>query len=380
MFDFGKQSDSLKARSRTSGGTDMVSRQGTRAAKGREAEKKEKDLAFAVLVGKVETGNVLDVQVAGQLQTAQDGREIATALKSPECIVKLFDMKGNGANFEVARALADSLRVSHSLRTVDLSDNPFGPKGVQAIAKALVENESVTWLDVSMCHAGGHEQVHSAAARALGEMCKENLSVKTLDVGYNGFPGGDVVHIAKGLAGNTTLTSFDVGGNLLALADCQALCETLRRNRGLVHLDLRNTGLNEASLAIVLSALHTKKVAEQPAGLHGRAGSPPRRGAQPVKDGGEKDYNVTLRSLNISDNIFGFSGVISVQRLIRGNKFLTNLDVALNLFGVKGAAMVAEALRANHTLTALDLTGCHMGDSAKLIEEARGENLVRLEL
>ena len=31
--------------------------------------------------------------------------------------------------------------------------------------------------------------------------------MKTLDVGYNGFPGGDVVHIAKGLAGNTTLTS-----------------------------------------------------------------------------------------------------------------------------------------------------------------------------
>ena len=43
--------------------------------------------------------------------------------------------------------------------------------------------------------------------RRLQHRCKENLSVKTLDVGYNGFPGGDVVHIAKGLAGNTTLTS-----------------------------------------------------------------------------------------------------------------------------------------------------------------------------
>ena len=36
----------------------MVSRQGTRAAKGREAEKKEKDLAFAVLVGKVSLGEI----------------------------------------------------------------------------------------------------------------------------------------------------------------------------------------------------------------------------------------------------------------------------------------------------------------------------------
>jgi Ran GTPase-activating protein (RanGAP) involved in mRNA processing and transport len=80
-----------------------------------------------------------------------------------------------------------------------LSENELGSQGAEVIAEMLLNNSTITWLDLSdseLCEAG---------AAAIGRALRSNVSVVELALSGNALGNGGGERIAEGLAENRTL-------------------------------------------------------------------------------------------------------------------------------------------------------------------------------
>jgi hypothetical protein len=65
--------------------------------------------------------------------------------------------------------------------------------------------------------------------------------------------------------------------------------------------------------------------------------------------------NNKLEKLDLSKNLFGYSGIESLSKVLRVNKSIKSLNLYKNLFDVNGARRLSECLLDNNTLEILDI-------------------------
>ncbi|XP_069714615.1 leucine-rich repeat-containing protein 74A isoform X2 [Phaenicophaeus curvirostris] len=172
-------------------------------------------------------------------------KAIAIALVSNAAVTHL-ELEDNGILAEGAICIAEMLQWNSTLQELNISNNHLSTAGAEAIADLLLDNRSHLYaLQLSGNNFG------DKAASYLAEALKDNFKVKELDLSHNEFSekGGQL--LGEMIDINTTLEILDLSWNYLRRKGAVALCRGLRVNSALKILNLSWNGVgNEGALAL----------------------------------------------------------------------------------------------------------------------------------
>ncbi|GAB0190755.1 leucine-rich repeat-containing protein 74A [Grus japonensis] len=166
-------------------------------------------------------------------EKATQGSDTDLELEDPE---KAFaGITGTDLYLEACR-LMEVVPVSHFIQNlakpyINLNHHGLGPKGVKAIAIALV-NISNNHLD-------------TAGAAAIAGLLLDNMSyLHALQLSGNNFGEETAPFFAEALMGNVALKILNLSWNGIGNEGALALGEALKVNNVLVHLDISNNQIN----------------------------------------------------------------------------------------------------------------------------------------
>ena len=140
----------------------------------------------------------------------------------------------------------------------DLKRNSLGPKGMHAVARALIQNNYIT--ELLLCDNALQPEGSAYVAKLL----LENFNITKIDISENGFGSIGAHNMARVIKENNSLQSMNLSENLLKDRDANILAEALKRNSGLRHLNLsrnkfsEDAGLYLGKLYSVVSVNDTK--------------------------------------------------------------------------------------------------------------------------
>ncbi|XP_012528277.1 ran GTPase-activating protein 1 isoform X1 [Monomorium pharaonis] len=282
------------------------------------------------------------VSFAGQslvLDTANDALQVVEAIKACPCL-EYLDLEGNTLGTPAAEIIAEALKekgtplkralwkdmftgrlkteipkalehlgialctAGSQLTELDLSDNAFGPIGIQGLANLLASSPCYTLQQLKLNNNGLGISGGKMLAKAL-EKCHENSSKE-----------------GKPLA----LKVFIVGRNRLENEGAQALASVFEKLKTLEEVVMQQNGIYHVGITAIAQGLSA---------------------------------NPNLRVLNLNDNTIGLKGAKALAKVLPIFRGLEELNLGDCLLKTKGALALAEALEihGNHTsLRYLDLS------------------------
>lgn len=154
--------------------------------------------------------------------------------------------------------LFTSLRDPHlHLKTLDLGNNHLGDQAVKLLIECLVNRCTLEHLDLR------RNQIFHAA-RAVGELLRITTPLQSLNLSWNNIRGEPAQHLARCMMENLTLTHLDLSDNTLGSsgnADAE-LGACLATNKSLKHLDVSNNRIHAKSVLIYTHGLQQNAVLE----------------------------------------------------------------------------------------------------------------------
>ncbi|KAJ8607020.1 hypothetical protein CTAYLR_006257 [Chrysophaeum taylorii] len=150
------------------------------------------------------------------------GSQVARVLKRNRHLRKI-ELNENSLGPRTCLAFGVSLKLNSTLECLELESNPLAKdgadaSGVVALAKALETNTALTAISLWRCNVG-----HAAGAD-LAKALLDNDSITSLDVGNNGFYGSDLRIIADKLEANRQRAD-DIQREKAAVDVCETLPE-----------------------------------------------------------------------------------------------------------------------------------------------------------
>lgn len=287
-------------------------------------------------------GREVQVNIAspGRLE-GSDVALLVEAFRENPGVRRLSLRFGDGGAANLSRVL----RLSSTLRVLDVRDNRIGPPKVAHLAEALKQNRTLTALDLGMNCLG------EAGAARLAEALKVNGTLEALSLQYNALGDGGLARLAEALEENESLAKLDLADNRIGAGGAARLAEALEQNGSLSVLGLRDNHLGPAGAASLASALESEDCALELLSLaNNQIGA---EGAEGLARA--LACNGSLRTLNLAINSMGESGAASLAGALKRNTALTTLNLHYNAVGDAGAASLAEALGRNSSLTQLDV-------------------------
>ncbi len=150
--------------------------------------------------------------------------------------VTTLDMGHNGIGDLGAKALGKVLSRPVSVLTkLVLCDNKIFEEGARALGKALRKNHTLTDLNLRLNRLGGE------GGASLFDSLITNNTIVTLSVAANALEGHCAVSLGNFLRANTSLKSLDVSSNEFGEQGGNAILTALRDNTTLVNIELRGS-------------------------------------------------------------------------------------------------------------------------------------------
>lgn len=137
--------------------------------------------------------------------------------------------------------LSRSLRDNVPLKTLLLDHNPIGDQGVMLLAEGLRHNKELQMLAIEYCRIG------PAGGILIGDEIVRHSGIRRLHLRGNRIMAAGITGIARNLGKSTTLQELGVADNsIMGERSCiHALCESLRTNTSLEHLDIEHNIIGE---------------------------------------------------------------------------------------------------------------------------------------
>lgn len=276
---------------------------------------------------------------------------VLSTLPLIETIVPLVNEDGdNNVDWDGGAALEQLLRNATKLLHLDLGDMRIGNKGIEVLAAALVQNNSL-----AECHLYGNN-IGDEGMKALAASLAVNRSVRTLELGRNNIGDEGLKALASSLAHNRRLRVLDISGNNIGDEGLEALANSLSSNLKLRELRLRSNNIGDSGLLAFATSLAQNKSLRRLSISENTA----------ITEIGLTAMSRALHSRKCKleelclDNIGDNEGKILASALPI-NKSLLSLSLSAVEGGVSigddGLKALAEGLSRNSTLRALDLSG-----------------------
>ena len=325
--------------------------------------------------------------------SAHNVQQLADSLMVNKTLNDLM-FKGNAWGNDAVRILADYLKRSESLSSLNLSFGDIGDAGATALVEVLRTNTTLNSL--GLCNNPG---IGNSSVISLCEALKVNTTLSSLDLSRTGISDAGVLSlvevlktnassltslllsdikishqslksIAEVLRVNSTLKDLKFEGNKVGVGGTELIAESLKANTTLKLLSLSRNNIKAKCGRLFSDSLKVNGTLESLTLAENALGS---RGAQLLSEG--LRVNTSLRHLDLSGNSIGSEGAESIAETIRVNASLTSLKLGGNNIGDPGANKVSEALKVNVSLEDLDLSFNAIGAAgAESIAEALKSN------
>lgn len=240
--------------------------------------------------------------------------------------LRRIDLASNEITAKGAVLLANAVKATTSLTSLNLSRNPIGIDSVRELLSAL-KDECVAWLkDLTLMDLGMDSNEGILLADAI---LSNGASLTKLDISSNALGDSGAVLVAKLLRKGTPLQELNLFDNSIGDEGTTELCLALQHNTNLTFLGLgcNHLGVDGAAqLSIMLSS------------------------------------NVCLTRLELADNALGDAGVEHLAQALIKNTSLRALNLIGTRIKVDGAKSLASMLGRNASLRVLELSGNRMGD------------------
>lgn len=173
--------------------------------------------------------------------------------------VKHFLLGNNIINIEGATAIANFITEPHvpQIKTWYLAGNQINSQGIELIAKALTTDAiaNALWLKRNPIKEG---------AKYLGDMLKQNTTLRILDLDNTGLLDSGVKDLFEGLKHNTTLKHLYLSSNGITEEGCKYIAEyfdykVLASEKGLESLWLTINRIGDAGTEILMNSLKNYK-------------------------------------------------------------------------------------------------------------------------
>jgi Ran GTPase-activating protein (RanGAP) involved in mRNA processing and transport len=256
--------------------------------------------------------------------------------------------------------LGGALRRNQVLTALDLSYNPLGEAGGQALSRPLAADTCVL-VHLKLAHTELGEVGVAAVAHSLAK----NRRLETLDLSENMLYYPAARHVGRMLLQNTALQALNLRANNLSPKGAVLLAESLKRNSSLTALDVSENGVFiEGAEAFASMALQNDAVRSLT--LH--------MCALPLLDLKGDTY---VKALNLSQRNLQPEDALVIGRLLEVNGKMKQLDLSLNNLGgwnfmhgiqskteIAGIVALREATHINHSLLRIKMASnglCDMG-------------------
>ncbi|KAF1434968.1 Leucine-rich repeat-containing protein 74A, partial [Spheniscus magellanicus] len=284
-------------------------------------------------------------------EKATQGSDTDLEVEDPE---KAFvGITGTELYLEACR-LMEVVPVSHFIQNlakpyINLNHHGLGPKGVKAIAIALVSNATVTHLELE------DNCILAEGAICIAEMLRENSSLQELNISNNHLDTAGAEAIASLLLDNMSyLHTLQLSGGLwLQLAGrshCLCTFVSLQGNYQVKELDLSHNEFYEKGgqlLGQMLASNTTLEILDLSWNHLRRQGT--------VALGTGLRSNSALKILNLSWNGVGNEGALALGEALKVNTVLVHLDISNNQINNEGAKKLCRGLEVNGKLKILKM-------------------------
>ncbi|XP_030339079.1 leucine-rich repeat-containing protein 74A [Strigops habroptila] len=230
---------------------------------------------------------------------------------------------------------------------INLNHYGLGPKGVKAIAIALVSNETITHLELE------DNCMLAEGAICIAEMLRENSTLQELNISNNHLDTAGAEAIANLLLDNMSfLHTIQLSGNNFGEESALYFSEALMSNFQVKELDLSHNEFSEKGGQLLGQMLDSNSKLEilDLSWNHLR-----RKGAVALGKG--LRGNGALKILNLSWNGIGNEGANALGEVLKVNDVLVHLDISNNQINNEGAKKLCRGLEANEKLRILKMAG-----------------------
>ncbi|NWU66488.1 LR74A protein, partial [Pterocles burchelli] len=229
---------------------------------------------------------------------------------------------------------------------INLNHHGLGPKGVKAIAIALVSNATITHLELE------DNCILAEGAICIAEMLKENSSLQELNISNKHLGTAGAEAIASLLLDNMSyLHALQLSGGLYTPTQFSLLTFVfLQGNYRVKELDLSHNEFNEKGGQLLGQMLASNATLE----ILDLSWNHLRRNGTVALGTGLRD-NGALKILNLSWNGIGNEGALALGEALRVNDVLVHLDISNNQINNEGAKKLCRGLEVNGKLKILKM-------------------------
>ena len=315
-------------------------------------------LANMLQVNKTLTTVRIDAEGFFSAHTVQ---QLADSLMVNKTLNYLMFM-GNAWDNDAVRILAGYMKRSESLSSLKLNDSDIGDAGATALAEVLRTSTTLNSLDLLNNPGIGNPSVIS-----LCEALKVNTTLSSLNLSGTGISDAGVLSLVEVLKTNTSsLTSLLLSDIKISHQSLKSIAEVLRVNSTLKDLKFEGNKVGVGGTKLIAESLKAnttlKLLSLSRNNIKAKCG---RLFSDSLK------VNGTLESLTLAKNALGSRGAQLLSDGLRVNTSLRHLDLSWNSIGSEGAESIAETIRVNASLTSLKLLGNNIGDpGANKVSEA----------
>lgn len=326
------------------------------------------------------------VSFAGQsliLDTADNALGVIEAIKVCPCL-EYLDLEGNTLGIPAAEAIAEVLKekgtplkkalwkdmftgrlkteipkaleylgtalctANSRLTELDLSDNAFGPIGIQGLANLLTSSPCYTLQELRLNNNGlgisggkmlakalekclensskegaplalkvfivGRNRLENEGAQALASVFEKLKTLEEVVMQQNGIYHIGIAAIAQGLSVNSNLRVLNLNDNTIGLKGAKALANVLPIFRGLEELNLGDCLLKTKGALVLAKTLE----------IHGN--------------------HTSLKYLDLSNNELRMDAGNAIAKATHDKTLLTNLQLDGNCFGTEGREKLQQIL------------------------------------
>lgn len=346
------------------------------------------------------------LELAGRGLDPRGAQVVGTALMKNTYVTKL-DLCNNGLGNDGTVLLADVMRANTHINWLNLSHNGITDIGGIALASAFIPNVSpsgqpgqwnrnimtiilmgnelsddtlLAFSNAAACHRDltrvdlSWNRVGPQGTKCLlrcfqrNPLCNFTLSANSIgDIG--------TAHLCDALIrhGSRTWTTLNLFRNDISHRGAAAIGQLLSRTDMILDVNLRSNTLGARGVQELRGFLTSAGATITVRSLNLADNMIGDEGARDVAGIIEADLPHLLR-LDISDNNFTDAGALIIARALRTNTRLLQVNCRENTFGAKSVAAVADLVRGTQSLKSLNLANCiESADQRRSVTLAVGE-------